>query len=195
MDEKFKLLNAELGDSRVKRDFDLTEVLQTKLGGISSFFYIATNEKELIKVIQLCNELKINFLIIGTGSKIAISEDGFLGMAIKNRNDSLRIFGIKGKVSRNGLGVEEALIEAGSGVSLKRLNEYVHTQGLGGLEGFENSLNTLGGSFYITPELREKSQQIKILDSGGQIQIKQERELSRKDIILSVVFKLKARKN
>lgn len=193
MNDKFKLLNAELGESRVKQDIDLTEFLQTKLGGIASFFYIATSEKELIKVIQLCHELKIDFLVIGTGSKIAISENGFLGMAIKNRNDFLRIFGIKGKVSRSGLGIEEALIEAGGGVSLKRLNEYVHTQGLGGLEGFETSVNTLGGLFYITPELREKSQQIKILDLHGEVLVKQENELSRKDIILSVVFKLKAR--
>lgn len=194
MDDKFKLLTSELGESRIKKDIDITEFLQTKLGGLTSFFYIATNEKELIKVIQLCNELKVDFLVIGSGSKIVLSKNGFLGMAIKNRSDSLRIFGIKGKVSRSGLGVEEALIEAGSGVSLRRLNEYVHTQGLGGLEGFESFLSTLGGSFYITPELRNKSQQIKVLNSQGQVQIKQESDLSRKDIILSVVFKLKSRK-
>ncbi len=194
MDDKFKLLVSELGETRVSKNVDLTEFLQTKLGGIASFFYIATSEKELIKVIQLCQELKINFLIIGSGSKIAISKNGFLGMVIKNRNDNLRIFGIKGKVSRIGLGVEEALIEAGSGVSLKGLNEYIHAQGLGGFIGFEASLNTIGGSFYLTPELREKTQQIKILNSHGLIQIKQENELSREDIILSVVFKLKSRK-
>ncbi|MDO8638896.1 MAG: FAD-binding protein [Candidatus Daviesbacteria bacterium] len=194
MNDKFKLLISDLGESRVKCNVDLTEFLQTKLGGIASFFYIATCETELIKVIQLCQELKIDFLIIGTGSKIAISKSGFLGMVIKNRNDSLRIFGIKGKVSRSGLGVEEALIEAGSGVSLKGLNEYIHAQMLGGLEGFKKSLNTLGGSFYITPELRQKSQQVKVLNPQCQIQTKQEDELSRKDIILSVVFKLKSKK-
>lgn len=194
MNDKFKLLVSELGETRVSRDVDLTEFLQTKLGGIASFFYIATSEKEIIKVIQLCRELKINFLIIGTGSKIAISKNGFLGMVIKNRNDNLRIFGIKGKVSRNGLGVEEALIEAGGGVSLKRLNEYINAQNLSSFKGFESYLNTVGGSFYITPELREKSQQIKILNSHGLIQIKQENELLREDIIISVVFKLKSRK-
>lgn len=195
MNDKFKLLISELGESRVKCNFDLTEVLQTKLGGIASFFYIATCEKELIKVIQLCQELKIDFLVIGSGSKIAISKDGFLGMVIKNRNDSLKIFGIKGKVSKYGLGIEEALIEAGSGVSLKGLNKYVHAQRLGGLEGFETVVNTLGGSFYITPELRQKSQQVKVLNYQGQVQTKEENELSRKDIILSVVFKLKSQKH
>lgn len=192
MDDKFKLLSSELGENRVKKNIDVNEYFQNKLGGIALLFYIATNEKELIKAILISNELKINFLLLGSGSKIAISNDGFLGIIIKNRSDSLKIFGIKGKVSKKGLGVEEALIEAGSGVSLKRLNEYTYAQGLGGLEGFENSLNTLGGSFYITPELRIKSQQIKVLNPHGMIQIKQENELSRKDIILSVVFKLKA---
>jgi len=194
MDDKFKLLTSELGESRIKRDIDVTEFLQNRLGGVALFSYIATTEKELIKAINLCRELKINFLIIGSGSKITIPENGFWGLVIKNRADNLKIFGIKGKVSKSGLGVEEALIEAGSGVSLKRLNEYVKSQGLGGLEGFENSLNTLGGSFYITPELKQKSQQLKILNSHGQIQLKQENEISREDIILSVVFKLKAKK-
>lgn len=193
MNEKFKLLISDLGESRVRCNINITEFLQTRLGGLASFFYIATCEKELVQVIKLCQELKIDFLVIGSGSKIAIAKEGFLGMVIKNRHDNLRIFGIKGKVSKNGLGVEEALIEAGSGVSLKGLNEYVHTQKLGGLEGFATSLNTLGGSFYVTPELRSKSQQIKILNHQGQIQTKQENELSRKDIVLSVVFKLKSR--
>lgn len=194
MDEKFKLLDSDLGEIRVKKNINVTEFLQSKLGGLVSFFYIATSEKELIKVIQLCEELKIDFLLVGSGSKINISKNGFLGLVIKNRNDSLKIFGIKGKVSRDGLGIEEALIEAGSGVSLKRLNEYIRTQSLGGMEGFETSLNTIGGSFYITPELRQKSQQLKVFNPHGQIQIKQESELSREDIILSVVFKLKSRK-
>lgn len=192
MDDKFKLLISELGETRVKRNIIITELLQNKLGGAASFFYIATSEKELIKAVYLCHELKISFLIIGSGSKITLSEEGFLGLVIKNRADDLRIFGIKGKVSKSGLGVEEALIEAGSGVSLKKLNEYVRAQGLEDLEGFETSLNSLGGSFYTTLELREKSQQIKVLNSHAQIQIKQENELSEKDIILSVVFKLKS---
>src|SRR3990167_6899592 len=105
MDDKFKLLTSELGESRIKRDIDVTEFLQNRLGGVALFSYIATTEKELIKAINLCRNLKI--------------------------------FGIKGKVSKSGLGVEEALIEAGSGVSLKRLNDYVKSQGLGGLECFE----------------------------------------------------------
>lgn len=194
MNEKIKLLISELGENRIKINIDVSEYFQNKLGAVAAAFYIATTEKELIKIIQLCNELKIDFLLIGTGSKIALSQDGFSGLVIKNRNDNLRIFGIKGKVSRNGLGIEEALIEAGSGVSLKGLNEYVHAQSLGGFEGFVTTLNTLGGSFYMMPELRLQSQQIKILNHQGLIQIKHEHELSRKDIILSVVFKLQARK-
>lgn len=193
MDNKFKLLASELGETRVKRNIAVSEFLQNKWKGTVSFFYIATSEKELIKAIYLCRELKINFLIIGSGSKIVFSEKVFWGLVIKNRADDLRIFGIRGKVSKNGLGVEEALIEAGSGVSLKKLNEYVKAQGLESLEGFETSLNSLGGSFYITPKLREKSQQIKVLNSHGLIQIKQDEELLIKDIILSVVFKLKSR--
>lgn len=195
MEEKIRLLISELGESRVKRDINLTEHLQTKLGGKVAAFYIATTSRELIKAVELCRELGINFLVIGSGSKVAISEGGFLGLVIKNRSDNLKIFGIKGKVSKAGLGVEEALIEAESGASLKKIIDYGLTQGLGGLEGLGNTPGTIGGNFYISPILQEKTKQVRVLNSAGFQKLKLPKEVSRDDLILAIVFRLKAKKD
>lgn len=194
MDEKIRLLISELGESRVSRDIDLTEHLLTRLGGKVSAFYIATSSRELIKVVELCRELQINYLVIGFGSKVAISDGGFLGVVVKNRSDNLRIFGIKGRVSREGLGVEEALIEAESGASLKKVSDYVSTQGLGGLEGLENIPGTVGGNFYINPSLQDKAKQVRVLNTAGFQKLKLPKEVLREDLILSVIFRLKAKK-
>ncbi|KKS64698.1 hypothetical protein A3A14_04445 [Candidatus Daviesbacteria bacterium RIFCSPLOWO2_01_FULL_43_38] len=192
MEDLVKLLVRDLGDERVKQNIDLSEHMETGLGGLARAFYIATTKRELIRVVQLCKELKIKYLIMGTGSKMALSEQGFEGLVIKNRSDSVKIFGIKGKVSRAGIGIEEAFLEADSGTSIVRLCEYAQSQGLGlgGLEG----LGTIGGSIHVLPVLREKIHQVKVITKSGTIKEKNLREITREDIVLSVVFLLKAKK-
>lgn len=193
MDEKVRLLIAELGDTRVKKDIDVSEYLQTGLGSRAAAFYIATTTRELIKVICLCRELRLNFLLIGLGSKIIVAASGFDGLAIKNRSDNLRIFGVKGKVSREGIGIQEAFLEADSGVSLKRLADYADRQGLGGLDVLKSATGTAGGSIMVNKDLREGVYQVKVLTPDNEIVEKKIDELKRDDIILAVVFKLRAK--
>lgn len=194
MESKIKLLVSGLGENRVRVNIDLSEYLQTGLGGLVQAFYIATTTRELIKSVNLCKELKIPFLVIGAGSKIAISLQGVHGLAIKNRSDNLKIFGIKGKVSRLGIGIEEALVEADSGVSLARLADFASVQGLGGFQLLSDMPGTVGGSFHINPNLSQKAHEIRVLTETGSQKIKTYQQISRQDIILSVVFKLKASK-
>lgn len=194
MRDKIKLLVSNLGETRVKENVDLTEHLQTRLGGPAAAFYIATTLRELTRSIQLCRELRIPFLLIGSGSKMAISDQGVRGLAIKNRSDSIKIFGVKGKVSRTGIGIEEAFLEADSGVSLVKLADFSASQGLGGLEVLRTTAGTVGGSFYITPVLKEKSFEVKVLTNSGGVKGKSADAVKKEDIILSVVFKLKAKK-
>ncbi len=194
MEEKIKLLKAELGDNRIKVDVDITEYLETKLGGKSAVFYMATTTQELIKAVELCQELKIAYLIIGSGSKVAISDSGFSGLIIKNRSDNVKIYGIKGKVSRDGIGVEEAMIEADSGVSLKRLSEFAESQNLGGFEGLKDSIGTVGGSLILNNILLSKCHQVKVLPNNGNLISVSHLQVHKNQVIVSVVFKLKAKK-
>lgn len=194
MDEHIKLLIRSLGEDRIKLDIDLSDQMQTRLAGPAQAFYIATTKRELTKAIELCRELKVNFLVFGSGSKMALSEKGIKGLVIKNRCDNLNIFGIKGKVSRTGIGIEEAFLEAESGVSLTKLADFAKSQGLGGMEGLENSLGTLGGSLRVLHAARENIHQVKVLSKAGSEKTKVISEIGRDDIILSVVFKLKAKK-
>lgn len=195
MEEKIRLLTSVLGENRVKKDVDLSDYLITRLGGPAAAFYIATTTRELVKSIDLCRELSLGFLLIGSGSKMAIAEKGVEGLAIKNRSDNARIFGVKGKVSRNGIGVEEAMVEVDSGISLSGLAGFARKQGLGGLEELEKATGTVGGSLAVNQILREKTIQVKVLTPNGHQLSKEPDEVQRDDIILSVVFKLKAKKD
>lgn len=193
MEDKIKLLLRDLGEIRVKVDIDLAEHIQSGLGGLTRAFYIATSQKELIKAVEVCRELRIGYLVIGTGSKIAIASSGFDGLVIKNRNDGIRIFGIRGKVSKLGLGVEEASLEVGSGRSVKSLIEYVNGQGLSGLEQLEHLPGSVGGNFYFNHNVQLLAQQVSVYTKNGAIKTKTGSEVGKDDIILSVVIRLKAK--
>lgn len=195
MEDRIRLLLQTLGEDRLKINIDLSEYLHTGLGGPVQAFYIATTTRELMRIIELCRDLKLKFLIIGNGTKMAIPEEGLEVVAIKNRSDNIKIFGIKGKISRDGLGIEEAFLEVDSGVSLVRLADYSLKQGLGGLEILNSTLGTVGGSFYVNPMLQSKAHQVKTLTDQGEILIKDPSQVTKEDIILSVVVKLKSKKS
>lgn len=192
MEDKIKLLQGELGELRVQTKVDLSEHLQTELGGAAEAFYIATTTRELIRAAGLCRELKIDFLVIGSGSKIMISEAGLKGLAIKNRSSSIKIFGIKGKVGAGGLAMQEAFLEVDSGVSLSKLAHFAASQKLGGLQLISGIPGTVGGCFFITPALKKLCQQVKVL-SRGTLKVKQPDEVVRGDIILTATMQLKAK--
>jgi UDP-N-acetylmuramate dehydrogenase len=194
MDEKIKLLVSQLGENRVKTEVDLSQYLESGWGGPARAFFIATTSRELIRVVELCRELQLDFWVIGSGSKATVPESGFYGLVIKNRSDFLKIFGVKGKVSRAGIGIEEAFLEAESGVSLTRLSEFADQQGLAGLEILKGIPGTIGGSVLMNQVLRERIYQVKILDDSGEIISMSLEDLDKNGIIISVVFKLKAKK-
>lgn len=191
INDRLKLLANTLGETRLKLDVEISDNFQTHLKGNIEAFYIATSPRELIQVIELCWELRINFVIIGSGSRI--TDIGDATLVIKNRSDGLKIFGVKGKISRNGLGIEEAFIEAGSGVSLSTLAAYTAKQGLGGLEELQSIPGTLGGAFHFVPQIKEMASQVKILTNSSPQKDVLPSEVNKEDIILAVTFHLKTR--
>lgn len=191
MDSKLRILARILGEERIKSNVNLAEYTVTKTSGVAELFFIATNLSELIRAIVTCRELKINFFVFGSGSKISLKE--VRGLTIKNRADIIRISGIKGKVSKEGLGVEEALVEVDAGVSLERLVMYANKQGLGGLEVFRELPGTVGGSLYFNQLLRQKLYQAKVLTNRNNQKIKLPMQIKKDDIILTAIFKLRTR--
>lgn len=193
MEQKLRLLVSELGDHRVKTDIDISEHIKSNLGGLVQAFYIATTTRELLKAIDLCRELKIDYFIIGSGTKVAISDKGIKGLVIKNRSDNIKISGVRGKISSYGLGIEEAILTLDSGVSIQRLSDFTQSQDLLGLEILKGLPGTIGGNLYINPALKEKVQQVKVYTKNGAQKIKKASEVMHDDIILSVVMKLRSK--
>ncbi|MDO8619095.1 MAG: FAD-binding protein [Candidatus Daviesbacteria bacterium] len=192
MEDKIKLLATSFGLDKVKFNEKVGNHLATGVGGPASLFAVVVSDRELIKIIDECRILKIPFLIVGTGSKMMLSESGFDGVVIKNRTQNIKITSIKGKVSKIGVGVESVLLETEGGVIIVKFVEFLKKQGLIYAE-FVGLSGSIGGNIFINRTLQEKTESIKVLNLDGEVEIIPVTELNlRKHIVISVILKIKA---
>lgn len=192
MNPKFKLIIDSFGKDRFKFNEPLRDYTTLAAGGPVSVFFIAFTTSELVKLVEMCRQLKLPFFIFGTGSKILISDQGFNGLVIKNRTKNIKTVSVKGKVSKYGIGVEEALVEVASGVSLNKFCEYLDSQGLSRIE-FSGIPGSIGGNLFLSRLLQSKVKSIKVLDLASEIEeISVDKLMPKKHVILSVIFRIKA---
>ena len=192
MDNKYKLIVDTFGKERFKFDEILKDYTSLEVGGPAKLFFIAFSVSELRKIIEMCSQLKMPFFIFGTGSKMMISDLGFNGLVVKNRTKNLEVISIKGKATRIGLGIEEALIEVDSGVSLTKFREFLKEQNLLS-DQFLNMTGSVGGNLFTSIVLQSLCKSIKVLSSDDQVlEIAPDKLRLKQHIILSAVFRIKA---
>ena len=185
------LLTKSIGPERFKFKESLKDYTFSKSEGLAECLYIATSKTELVKVLDLCLELRIPYFIIGSGTKILLNSE-VKGLVIKNRTSEVKLAGMKGKFAGGGLGIEEAYVEADSGVSLNKLNEFVEKQKLLDVSGYSSLQSTVGGSIFIDPLLRTAVQSLRIWEDGEVVEIKLSK-LKRSHVVVSALFKFRAK--
>lgn len=193
MDEKLRIIAKTFGEEKFKFDEDLKYHTALKKGGFAGLFFVSFSQKELIKLVTVCNELYVPYVVIGTGSKAIFLDKDFNGLVIKNRTRDINTISVKGKVTRAGIGVEEAVLEVDSGVSIDKLVEYLDKEKLSS-EEFKDIPGTIGGNIFVSEILQNRAKSIKVLDLNLEVEQIQPSELSlRNHIVLSVILKIKAR--
>lgn len=118
----------------VKENISLAEFTTYKIGGAARYFYVAKNEDDLAAAASWAQEQKIPWIVLGGGTNLLISDDGFDGLVIKNENFSFEVSGTK--------------ITVGSGLSLAYLVMQSAEHSLSGLEFFAGIPGTVGGAIY-----------------------------------------------
>lgn len=191
--QKYKLIIDLFGVDRFKFNEPIKNYTAYEAGGPAKIFFIAFTIRELTKIINMCRELKLPYFLFGTGSKIMMSDAGFDGLVIKNRTKNIHTLSVKGKVSKFGIGIEEALVEVESGVSMKKFIEMLDSQRLQ-TDAFANLPGSIGGNLFFSSFLQMKAKSIKVLDLKSNIWNIDPGELSiKKHIILSSIFRIKAK--
>ena len=61
----------------------LSKYTTFKLGGSARFFVKPKTINQIIEIIQLCNKYKVNYFILGNGSNLLVSDQGYYGVVIQ----------------------------------------------------------------------------------------------------------------
>lgn len=190
---KIKLIVDSFGKDRFTFDEEIKNYTASEVGGPAKLFFVAFTTSELTKIISICRQLKLLFFVFGTGSKIMISDNGFNGLIIKNRTKNISVVSVKGKATRYGIGVDEAMVEVDGGVSIPKLIEFLNAQGLETAE-FKGIVGSIGGNLFLNFILQRRAKSIKVYTLEGEIEDIRPEDLSiKKHIILSAVFQIKAK--
>jgi len=125
------------GSLEVKENESLKEHTTFKIGGDAKYYAEPKNIKELKKLLEICKSTNMRYFIIGNGSNLLASDNGFDGLiiALKNFNDM--------KIQKN-KGFESVCV--GAGINLFLLNKNLANNGISGLEWSYGIPGTLGGA-------------------------------------------------
>ena len=98
----------------------LSQYTTFRIGGPARYFFIAKNTKDLIEAVKFARGKKLPFFILGGGSNLLVSDQGFNGLVIKAENQGLKL--------------DKNIIIAEAGVSLAKLVKLSMDSSLTGLE-------------------------------------------------------------
>ena len=130
------LLELSLIGCNIKQNEPLSKHTTLCIGGNADYFVEIFNEQQLILLLKVIYKNKIKFYIIGGGSNILFSDEGFRGIIIKLCGDFCRYC------------IQENKIVCGSAVNLSFLSKITADKELSGLEYFVGIPGTVGGAIY-----------------------------------------------
>ena len=175
---------------------NLSHYSNCKIGGSAEHFYAADKVKKIILAVERARQLKLPIFILGGGTNLLISDEGFSGLVLKPEINLLKAYG--------------TVVRVGAGVSIFELLDFAITRGLSGLEWAGGLPGTVGGAIRgnagaFRGEIKDNIIDVLSLRLGDLNIIKRNREECNfgyrdsvfkqedgKEIILSATFVLRA---
>ena len=171
-----------------------------KIGGPARYFIIPKTISQIIEIIKLCNKYKINYFILGNGSNLLVSDEGYNGIIILIHEKNFSKIEIKKDDEKY------ISVTVGGGMLMKTLSIEACLLSLTGLEDIIDIPGTIGGGIIMNASFRKTVFEdvlikVKVITSEGKlIELnKDECELihrgsmlkTKKFIVIEANFKLK----
>lgn len=152
-------LKALLTDERVLVNERLDRHTTFKVGGPCKALLSVETTEELNAVLRLLTEEGEDFFILGNGSNLLVSDEGYDGYVIKLAGDFLSVR------------LEGDCIVAGAGVLLSKVCTFARDNGLSGLEFAYGIPGTVGGAMVMNAgayggEMKDVTESVSLLFNG-----------------------------
>lgn len=127
--------------------------------------------------VRICRKHQIPFYIIGNGSNLLVSDEGYKGVMIEIGSKMSQVYLPDEKGD-----AKEAVLRAEAGISLSRLAMLAARKGLAGLEFAAGIPGTLGGGVTMNAgayggEIKQVIKSATVLDEHGEVRILEKEEL------------------
>ena len=153
-------LTGILGESRVLCGEPMSRHTTFKVGGPAALYLIPENEDELSAVVCACSDAGAEFYVIGNGSNLLVSDEGYDGVIIEigRAMSDIRIDGI--------------MITASAGASLAHIASSARDAGLTGLEFASGIPGNLGGACVMNAgaydgQMKDVLISVRLMDKNG----------------------------
>lgn len=116
----------------IRENISLASYTTFKIGGPARYFFIAKTRGDIIKALEAAQKCSLPFFILGGGSNILVSDEGFNGLVVKIQNINYKI--------------SDGRIIADAGVSIPVIAHKAIEAGFSGLEWAAGIPGTIGGA-------------------------------------------------
>lgn len=176
---KYQEIITQFGTSRIRRNEPMSNHTYFKVGGPADLYFEPATTEEFIKIVKICINEKIPYIVLGGGANTIFSDRGFSGVVIKNRIEEIKTVAIKGEVKDKEVKPSQMFIQASSGTAMSRLARYTIDEGLRGLHFLISVPGTVGGGLKINAHFHpEKGQfignclyQASLIDENGRLKL------------------------
>lgn len=133
-----------------------------RIGGNADVYISIANEEELVSLISLFKEENVPYFLIGNGSNLLVSDDGFRGVVLEIGKDYA------------GISCEYKEIVALAGTMLSKVSHVACDNSLTGLEFASGIPGTVGGAVIMNAgayggEIKQVASKVKVLLPNGEI--------------------------
>ncbi len=130
------VLYAKLGE-KVKENVSLAPYTSARIGGPADVLITAESADELARTDKLLRKQEVDYIILGGGSNVLVSDRGIRGVVVLNRAKGVRFHND-----------DQPSVTAESGVVFSNLANRCASKGFAGLEWAATVPGTVGGAIY-----------------------------------------------
>ena len=157
--EKFNNL---LGEENVKVNEPMKRHTTFRIGGPADCFLLPSSSEKVKGIIEICKEEALPYFILGNGSNLLVSDDGYRGVIIQ-------LYRNYGEIS-----VEGNMIRANAGALLSQIASAAKNASLTGFEFAGGIPGTLGGAVVMNAgayggEMKNVLKEVTVMTGDGEV--------------------------
>ena len=148
---------------RLLRNEPMSRHSSFRIGGPAAAFVIVNNEEELAYVMRTVSESGAEHMIIGNGSNLLVSDEGYPGIMIKLGGDFESISVDPDDLCR---------VRVGAAMLLSRTSTFLTEHGLSGFEFASGIPGSIGGAVFMNAgayggEIKDVVRSVRVMDADG----------------------------